>query len=122
MKKILWGLCISICIQSPFLLKAQQSWQQRMENKARYYTKQLMRNVKLPDSLETSVYQINLHVSMRIDSLYAGNYMEHERKPLMRKVFIERDSAYKSIMSQQQYLRYDDWQREQWEKKQAEKK
>ena len=122
MKKIILGLCMYCCIQSPFLLWAQGSWQSKMANKARYYTRQMMNNFKLPDSLESKIYDINLMVSMRIDSIYAGNYMDHERKQRMRMVFVARDSAYKSIMTKQQYLQYDDWQREMWEKKQTEKK
>lgn len=120
MKKVILGLCLFIYGQSPFLLRAQAK--RNVNEKARYYTRIMMKALALPDSLDGAIYAINFNVSVQIDSLYAAALENGPRKQAMRRVFQERDSLYRGILTKQQYLQYDDWQREQWEKRQAEKK
>jgi hypothetical protein len=120
MKKVILGLCLFIYGQSPFLLRSQAK--RNHNEKARYYTRIMMKNLGLPDSLDGAIYAVNLRVSAQIDSLYAAPLENGPRKQAMRRVFQQRDSLYRGILTKQQYLQYDDWQREQWEKKQAEKK
>jgi hypothetical protein len=120
MKKVILGLCLFIYGQSPFLLRAQTK--RNLNEKARYYTRIMMKTLALPDSLDGAIYAVNYRVSIQIDSLYAAPLENGPRKQAMRRVFQERDSLYRGILTKQQYLQYDDWQREQWEKKQAEKK
>jgi hypothetical protein len=120
MKKVILGLCLFIYGQSPFLLRAQAN--RNVNEKARYYTRIMMKTLALPDTLDGAIYAINYRVSVQIDSLYAAPLDNAPRKQAMRWVFQQRDSMYRNVLSKSQFLQYDDWQREQWEKRQAEKK
>lgn len=120
MKKVILGLCLFFYGQSPFSLMAQAK--RNPDQKARYYTRELMKALQLPDSLEGSIFKVNRWVSAQIDSLYAAPLENGPRKYAMRVVFQQRDSMYKQCLSKQQYLEYDDWQREQWEKRQVEQR
>lgn len=120
MKHLFMGLCLFIYEQGPFSLMAQAK--RTPEQKARYYTREIMQALHLPDSLEGAIFDANRRVSIQLDSLYASPLENGPRKQAMRVVFQQRDSVYKSVFTKQQFLQYDDWQREQWEKRQAEKK
>ncbi len=86
-----------------------QTYQRRSaEEKARFYTNEMATSISL-DSLQVSqVYDINLQVSKRFDSLYAGKPEKEDR-----------DAAYRKILSPLQFLKFDDIQREKRERKRA---
>lgn len=91
------------------------------EEKARKYTTEMAQEISLEQGQQEKVYLINLEVSKKFDSLYASK----PEKDLLRKVTIEilkaRDIEFRKILSNEQFLRYDDIQREKREKKQKEK-
>lgn len=92
------------------------------EDKALYYSNQLKTDVELDSSQFLRVYDINLKVSRRIDSLYALPLDEQSRKRSMIPIFRERDSLFRQVLSTVQFLKYDDMQRERRLKKLEEKK
>ena len=120
MKKVILGLCLCIYGQSSFSLWAQAK--RNPDQKARYYTREMMQTLHLPDSLERPIFEVNRWVSLQIDSLYAAPLENGPRRFAMRGVFQQRDSMYRQLLPKLKYLEYDDWQREKWEKRQAEQK
>jgi len=91
------------------------------EEKARKYTSEMASDIPLEKEQEEKVYLINLAVSAKFDSLYASK----PEKELLRKCTIDilksRDAEFRKILSTEQFLRFDDIQREKREKKQKEK-
>ena len=91
------------------------------EEKARKYTDELIAVIPLEKSVEEKIYLINIKVSKQFDSLYASKPEQDQLRKAYALIFKGRDGAYKEVMSKQQYLMYDDWQRELREKRQLEK-
>ena len=91
------------------------------EEKARKYTDELMAVISLDKEAEEKIFQINIKVSKQFDSLFANKPGENEIKKAYAVIFKGRDAAYKDVMTKQQFLMYDDWQRELREKRKQEK-
>lgn len=91
------------------------------EEKARKYTDELMAVIPLEKDAEEKIFQINVRVSKQFDSLYANKPEQNEMKKAYAVIFKARDAAYKEVLTKQQFLMYDDWQRELREKRQKEK-
>jgi ABC-type transporter MlaC component len=122
MKKVLtmlFFLVISCAIHA-------QSYKRKTpEEKARKYTDELIAVIPVDKDQEEKIFEINVIVSKQFDSLYAN---KPENSNDMRKayavIFKTRDAAFKKVLTKEQFLRYDDWQRELREermKKKAEK-
>ena len=91
------------------------------EEKARKYTDEFLSVIPLDKETEEKVFQINVTVSKQFDSLYANKPDPNEMKKAYAIIFKGRDAAFKSVLTKQQFLMYDDWQRELREKRQREK-
>ena len=91
------------------------------EEKAKKYTAEMAAEIHLEKDPEAQIYLINVSVSTRFDSLYASK----PEKDVLKKVTIEllrnRDAEFRKILTTEQFLRFDDIQREKREKKLKEK-
>ena len=91
------------------------------EEKAKKYTAEMVAEIHLENEQEAKIYLINVSVSTRFDSLYASK----PEKDVLKKVTIEllrnRDAEFRKILTTEQFLRFDDIQREKREKKLKEK-
>lgn len=88
------------------------------DEKAQYYTKQMSEKIELDSALFQKIYEVNLHISKQFDSLYntiPDDDMGKKRGAAM--IYKKRDSMYKSVLPIKLYLKYDDIQREEREKK-----
>jgi hypothetical protein len=118
MKKISLLLIIIFSISHAF---AQKYKKRTPEEKATYYTNQMVEDLKL-DSITTSkVYEINLVVSQQLDSAFAAHTDKDAMKKVYYTVFKQRDAEFRKVLSKTQFLQYDDLQRERREAKQKEK-
>jgi len=118
MKKISLLLIISFAVCTSF----SQSYKKRTpEEKATYYTKQMVDDLKLDSSTTQKVYQINLIVSQQLDSAFAAHTEKEAMKRVYYTVFKKRDEEYRKVLTKRQFLEYDDLQRERREAKQNEK-
>lgn len=109
MKKTMIGLLISLW---PFMLTAQSYQRKTPEEKAKKYTQEMMTEIPLDAEQEPAIYAINLRVSRQFDSLYASHPGQEVLRPAMISIFRNRDTALRAILSPQQFLRFDDLQRE----------
>lgn len=91
------------------------------EEKAKKYTMEMVEEIKLDKDQEEKIYEINLNVSKQFDSLYASK----PEKDILKKNTIDilraRDVEFRKVLTTEQFLRFDDIQREKREKKQKEK-
>lgn len=118
MKKISLLLIISFSISSAF----SQSYKKRTPaEKATYYTKQMVDDLKLDSATTTKVYEINLVVSQQLDSAFAAHTDKDAMKKVYYTVFKKRDEEYRKVLTKTQFLQYDDLQRERREAKQKKK-
>lgn len=118
MKKISLLLILSFSVYSAF----NQSYKKRTpEEKATYYTKQMVDDLKLDSSTTKKVYEINLVVSQQLDSAFAAHTEKESMKKVYYTVFKKRDEEYRKVLTKRQFLEYDDLQRERREAKQKEK-
>jgi hypothetical protein len=118
MKKVSLLLIISFTLYTSF----SQSYKKRTpEEKATYYTKQMVDDLKLDSSTTEKVYQINLIVSQQLDSAFAAHTEKEAMKRVYYTVFKKRDEEYRKVLTKRQFLEYDDLQRERREAKQKEK-
>lgn len=88
------------------------------EEKAQYYTKQMSEKIEIDSALYQKIYDVNLYISKLFDSLYntiPDDDMGKKRGAAM--IYKKRDSMYKSVLPIKLYLKYDDIQREEREKK-----
>ena len=99
-----------------------QSYKKRTpEEKATFYTKQMVDDLKLDSSTTKKVYEINLVVSQQLDSAFAAHTEKEAMKKVYYTVFKKRDEEYRKVLTKRQFLEYDDLQRERREAKQKEK-
>lgn len=114
MKKIillLSFLFVTLCIFS-------QTYKKRTpEEKAIYYTNQLKKDIDIDSIQFEKIYQINLSVSYKFDSLYAEKMEDVDRRRAMVPIFKFRDAEYRKVLTPIQFLKFDDMQREAREKK-----
>jgi hypothetical protein len=96
---------------------AQNYTRQTPEEKARKYTLALLQEVQLDSAQTDKVYAINVQVSKQFDSLYASRPDDLLKKKATIQILRRRDSLYRTVFSPEQFLQYDDIQREKREKK-----
>ena len=111
-----------IILHVGLLSYSQQYKRKTPEEKARKYTTEMASEIELTKEQEEKIFLINLNVSRQFDSLYASK----PEQDLLRKNTIDilkkRDAEFRKVLSNEQYLRFDDIQREKREKKMQEKK
>ena len=118
MKKI----SLLLIITFSFFMASSQNYKKRTpEDKANFYTQQMVDELKLDSATQSKVYEINLMVSKQLDSAFAAHTEKESMKRVYYTVFKNRDAEFKKVLSKTQFLMYDDIQREKREKKQQEK-
>lgn len=103
-------LYLQICI-------AQTYKKRSPEEKARFYTDEMVRELSLDSATTLKVYEINLVVSLQFDSLYAANPEKDEARMGAISIYRKRDANLRNVLSKQQFLMFDDIQREKRERK-----
>ncbi|MBL7766700.1 MAG: hypothetical protein JNJ58_11430 [Chitinophagaceae bacterium] len=91
------------------------------EEKARKYTDELTAVISLDTLQLDSIFLINVQVSKQFDSMYASKPDPALQKKATIAILKHRDTLYRNVMRPEQFLRYDDWQREKREQKWKEK-
>lgn len=114
MKQTTFGLLLCML---PAVLFAQTYQRKTPEEKARKYTLEMMSEIPLEKEQEPAIYAINLKVSLQFDSLYASHPDKDVMRSAMITIFRNRDAALRTVMSPQQFLRFDDLQQEKRRKK-----
>ncbi len=118
MKKVIVLLGGLVCV---YLTYGQGYKKRSPEERARYYTDEMVRDIKLDAIQEEKIYQINLMVSNQFDSLYLAQKDKDLSKQGAVHIYKKRDQQYRKVLTNEQFLRYDDIQRARREKKQQEK-
>lgn len=118
MKKVIGLLGGLVCVYMTF----GQGYKKRSpEERARYYTDEMVRDIKLDVIQEEKIYLINLVVSNQFDSLYDAQKDKELSKQGAIQIYKKRDQQYRKVLTNEQFLRYDDIQRAKREKRQQEK-
>ncbi len=91
------------------------------EEKAKKYTDEMAGEMSLEKEEVEKIYLINVEVSKRFDSLYASKPEKDVLHKGMVEIFKYRDAEFRKILTTEEFLRFDDIQREKREKKQKEK-
>ncbi|HNB81993.1 MAG TPA: hypothetical protein PLP34_08845 [Chitinophagaceae bacterium] len=113
---ILMGLLAGV-----YTAQAQHYVRKTPEEKAMRYSKEMFNDLNLDSNQFAGIYAINLMVSQRFDSLYASKPAEDEKKQATIRILRNRDSLFRKVLRNDQFLHYDDLQRERWEKKKRER-
>ena len=91
------------------------------EEKAKKYTAEMATDITLDSVQYQKIYLINVDVSKRFDSMYASKPSKDLQRQSTIDILKARDVEFRRILSTEQFLRFDDIQREKREKKQKEK-
>jgi hypothetical protein len=118
MKYLITIAACVLCVQHSF---AQNYKKRTAEEKARYYTDEMVKELSLDSSISSKVFEINLLVSKQFDSLYATKPEKDDARQGAIAIYRKRDMALRTVLSTQQFLMFDDIQREKREKKKLEK-
>lgn len=92
------------------------------EEKAARFTAEMCQVILLDSLCRSRVHEVNLWLSKSFDSLYATHPDPETKRRAYIYFFRSRDSFFRGILNREQFLRYDDWQREQRLKRQEEKR
>ncbi len=104
----------------PFIVFSQKYKKRTAEEKARFYTDEMIKELSLDSATSQKVFDVNLVVSQKFDSLYAATEDNEDKRKGAIFIYKKRDSLFKEVLSKKEYLKYDDLQREKREKKKAE--
>jgi len=117
MKYLYFILFFTICFN---VLKAQKR-KFTNEQKAAYYTQQLVDSLNISEKQRLQAFEVNFMVSNSMDSLYKNIGDDKQRRRAMVDVFKKRDSLFRTILTNEQFLRFDDMEREKREQKKKKK-
>jgi len=81
----------------------------------------MVKDLQLDSSMASKVFEINLLVSLQFDSLYATKPDKDQARQGAISIYKKRDASLRQVLSTQQFLMFDDIQREKREKKRLEK-
>ena len=112
---ILFGVVFSCQAQ-----RKKYSYRKRTpEEKARYFTKKMVDSLNVTDSEEEDLFKMNIAVTKKFDSLrtYVDKLERKERSAAYRKIYAYRDSCMKEILPIKEFLKFQDMEREKWERK-----
>ena len=118
MKYIIITIAIVLC--TPYVW-AQTYTKRTPTEKAQYYTDEMVKDLQLDSSMASKVFEINLLVSLQFDSLYATKSDKDQARQGAISIYKKRDASLRQVLSTQQFLMFDDIQREKREKKRLEK-
>lgn len=91
------------------------------EEKARYYTKKMVDSLTVTETQEEGLYEMNIIVSQKFDSLnkFVEGLERRERSAAYRSIYSYRDSCMKVILPIKEFLKFQDIERERYERKKA---
>ncbi len=120
MKKLV--LLILLCLGCNLNAWSQKKYQYKKrtpEEKARYFTKKMVDSLTVSEAQEDSLYEMNIVVSQKFDSLklVVDQLSKKERSAAYRSIYQYRDSCMKSIIPIKEFLKFQDIERERWERK-----
>lgn len=117
-RKLLYSI---LFCSAPFITSAQQvgKYSKRsIEEKARFYTKEMIDKLELSAVQEEACYEINVEVSRQFDQLYKDTILNaEERRPIFRSIFQYRDSSLRKTLDRKQFLKFLDDEMEKRERK-----
>lgn len=102
-------------------LHAQTYKKRSPEEKARFYTDEMVREINVTPEQELQVFSINLVVSKQFDSLYATQPDKNTARLGAIEIYKKRDMALRKVLTTKQFLLFDDLQRDKLEKRRKEK-
>ena len=106
-----WVALVMLCILQRCVC-AQEFKRKSPEEKAKKYTSEMVAVCQLEKAEEEKVFLLNVEVSKKFDSLYSDKADKEKLKIGMIKIFRWRDAELRKILSNEQFLRFDDFQRE----------
>lgn len=107
-------LCATLCFSQNYKKKT-------AEQKARFYTDQMIEELQLDSTTSLKVYELNLVVSQQFDSLYATHPEKEDARKGAIAIYKKRDARLRNVLTTQQFLKFDDIQREKREKRRLER-
>lgn len=113
---ILFGVVFSCAAQKKYEYKKRTP-----EEKARYFTKKMVDSLTVTEAEEEALYEMNIVVSQKFDSLriIIDDLGRKERSAAYRNIYGYRDSCMKEIIPIKEFLKFQDIERERWERKKA---
>ncbi len=118
MKYIMNIIALTLCAALSF---SQNYKKKTAEQKARFYTDQMIQELQLDSATSLKVFELNLLVSQQFDSLYATNPEKDDARKGAIAIYKNRDAQLRKVLTTQQFLKFDDIQREKREKKRLER-
>lgn len=111
----LFGMAFSCAAQK----RSAKSWKRTPEEKARYFTKKMVDSLTVTETQEDSLFKMNIIVSQKFDSLnvFVDSLERRERSAAYRSIYRYRDSCMKVILPIKEFLKFQDIERERWERK-----
>jgi len=115
-------LLIIFCLSLSTITSAQAKYKYKKrtaEEKARYFTKKMVDSLDVSEAEEEALYEMNIIVSQKFDSLnvFVSELSKKNRSAAYRSIYQHRDSCMKSILPIKQFLKFQDIERERWERK-----
>jgi hypothetical protein len=107
----------SLCLAFSFSITAQTFKKRTPEEKAKYYTDEMAKDIVLEKGQAEKIYDINLIVSQQFDSLFTSKPESEVKRKGSIAIYRQRDAAFRKVLSNPQFLKYDDLQREKREQK-----
>lgn len=91
------------------------------EEKARYFTKKMVDSLTVSEAEEEALYKMNIVVSRKFDSLrtFVNTLDRRDRSAAYRSIYGYRDSCMKAILPIKEFLKFQDIERERYERKKA---
>lgn len=95
-----------------------KSWDNTPIGRAKYFTMKMMQDLALDDSLENSLFEINVAVSKQFDSVKAITFSDDKlRKRSYVSIYAYRDSCLNAVLPRKKYLLFQDLEREKYLKR-----
>ena len=91
------------------------------EEKALFYTDEMVKEINVTPEQEPLIFSINLRVSQQFDSLYATQPDKNTVRLGAIEIYKKRDAALRKVLTTKQFLVFDDLQRDKLEKRRKEK-
>ena len=108
MKKLLL-----LCLICAGLSASAQTYKKRTpEEKAKYYTEEMDKEIGLDETQKVKIFDINVVVSQQFDSLFATKPDAETKRKGSIGIYKQRDAAYRKVLTTKQFLMFDDIQRE----------
>lgn len=83
------------------------------EEKANGLTNRMTNNLGLTDDQKTKIYTINVDMAKKNDAIRKNTALSKEdRRAQLKANYLERKSQYKTILTEEQFAKYESWEKE----------